>query len=360
MILNFVNWNVDPEIVGFWGLSIRYYGVLFAASFFFGYIIIQKIFKKEGLKVELLDKLTVYMAVGTVLGARLGHCLFYEPAYYLANPIKILMIWQGGLASHGAAIGILISLWYFSKKNKKSYLWTLDRIVIVVALAGFFIRSGNLMNSEIYGIETQNKSGFVFTGSFSQKFSDTDFIKKIRFIKDKDDKLIQERFIPLTMNITFDKKIKDKAQIKNIITYDINSKLSRNLQNKKENLFYPPNTEFTYKLEKKDQCFVASLSVLGLPKHPTQIYEALLYLFIFLLLYFIYNRKRTYVKQGLIFSLFLILMFTVRFFIEFIKEDQVGFEKGMSLNMGQWLSIPFILIGFFLLYRSLKLQPTKE
>jgi prolipoprotein diacylglyceryl transferase len=264
MILNFINWNLDPEIVGFWGLSIRYYGVLFAASFFFGYIIMQKIFTKEGLKVELLDKLTVYMAVGTVLGARLGHCLFYEPAYYLANPLKILMIWQGGLASHGAAIGILIALWYFSKKNKKPYLWTLDRIVIVVALAGFFIRMGNLMNSEIYGIETSLPWGFVF------------------------------------------------------------------LRNGET-----------------------------VAKHPTQIYEALSYLLIFVLLLFIYHKKGTQVKQGLIFSIFLILLFTVRFFIEFIKEDQVGFEQGMSLNMGQWLSIPFVLIGFFLLYRSLKLQPTK-
>ena len=265
MILNFINWNLDPEIVGFWGLSIRYYGVLFAASFFFGYIIMQKIFTKEGLKVELLDKLTVYMAVGTVLGARLGHCLFYEPAYYLANPLKILMIWQGGLASHGAAIGILIALWYFSKKNKKPYLWTLDRIVIVVAQAGFFIRMGNLMNSEIYGIETSLPWGFVF------------------------------------------------------------------LRNGET-----------------------------VAKHPTQIYEALSYLLIFVLLLFIYNKKGTQVKQGLIFSIFLILLFTVRFFIEFIKEDQVGFEQGMSLNMGQWLSIPFVLIGFFLLYKSLKLQPTKE
>jgi phosphatidylglycerol---prolipoprotein diacylglyceryl transferase len=265
MILNFINWNLDPEIVGFWGLSIRYYGVLFAASFFFGYIIMQKIFNKEGLKVELLDKLTVYMAIGTVLGARLGHCLFYEPTYYLANPIKILMIWQGGLASHGAAVGILISLWYFSKKNKKPYLWTLDRIVIVVALAGFFIRMGNLMNSEIYGIETSLPWGFIF--------------------------------------------VRDGQVV---------------------------------------------------PKHPTQIYEALSYLVVFVLLYFIYNKKGVQVKQGLIFSLFLILMFTVRFLIEFIKEVQVGFEQSMSLNMGQWLSIPFVIIGFLLLYRSLKLQPDKK
>ena len=227
-----------------------------------GVYCLQKIFKKEGLSVELLDKLTVYVAVGTVVGARLGHCLFYDPAYYLQNPIEIIKIWRGGLASHGAAIGILIALYYFARKNKKPYLWILDRIVIVVALAGFFIRMGNLMNSEIYGIETSLPWGFIFVR----------------------------------------------------------------------------NGEV-------------------LPKHPTQIYEALSYLLIFILLYSIYRKKGTKVRQGLIFSLFLILLFSVRFLIEFIKEVQVDFEQTMSLNMGQWLSIPFVIIGFYLLYRSYKLQP---
>jgi prolipoprotein diacylglyceryl transferase len=257
MILNSITWNVDPDIVSFWGLTIRYYGVLFAAAFFFGYLIMQKIFKKEGLTIELLDKLTVYVAVGTVIGARLGHCLFYDPSYYLSNPIEILKIWRGGLASHGAAIGILVALYYFAKKSKKPYLWILDRIVIVVALGGFFIRMGNLMNSEIYGIQTSLPWGFIF-----------------------------ER-----------------------------------------------NGEVV-------------------PKHPTQIYEALSYLLIFILLYTIYRKKGTRVRQGLIFSLFLILLFSVRFLIEFIKEVQVDFETQMSLNMGQWLSIPFVLIGVYLLYRS--------
>ena len=190
---------------------------------------------------------------------------FCQPEYYLSNPLEILKIWHGGLASHGAAVGILISLYYFSKKNKRPYLWILDRIAIVVALAGFFIRMGNLMNSEIYGIETNLPWGFVF--------------------------------------------IRD-GQI--------------------------------------------------VPKHPTQIYEALSYLLIFVLLYFIYKKKGEGVKQGLLFSLFMILLFSVRFFIEFIKEDQVRFEQGMYLNMGQWLSIPFVLMGLFLLFRSLKLETVKK
>jgi len=262
MILNYIHWDIDPEIVGFWGLSIRYYGVLFASAFFFGYLIMQKIFKQEGLTVELLDKLTVYVAVGTIIGARLGHVLFYDPSYYLSNPVEILKIWRGGLASHGAAVGILVALYYFARKNKKPYLWILDRIVIVVALAGFFIRMGNLMNSEIYGIQTSLPWGFIF--------------------------------------------------------------------------------------ERRGEV---------VPKHPTQIYEALSYLLIFVLLYTIYKKKGPNVRQGLIFSIFLITLFSVRFFIEFIKEVQVDFEQTMTLNMGQWLSIPFVIMGFYLLYRSYKQIP---
>ncbi|UCG29008.1 MAG: prolipoprotein diacylglyceryl transferase [Bacteroidales bacterium] len=253
----FIDWNVNPEIFRIGNFAIRWYGLLFASAFLFGYLIMSKFFKKEGIRIEVLDKLTIYMAIGTIIGARLGHCLFYEPSYYLSHPVEILMIWKGGLASHGAAIGILIALYLFAKSEKKPFLWVVDRIVIVTALGGFFIRTGNLMNSEIYGIETTLPWGFVF----------------IR------------------------------------------------------------NAEVV-------------------PKHPTQIYEALCYLIIFGILYLIYIQRKAEVKGGLLFGLFLILVFLARFLIEFIKEDQVGFESGMTLNMGQWLSIPFILTGIGLVIRS--------
>ena len=204
--------------------------------------------------MELLDKLTIYMALGTVIGARLGHCLFYEPGYYLKNPLEILKIWQGGLASHGAAVGILLALWLFIRKYKKPFMWILDRIVVVVALAGSLIRLGNLMNSEIYGIETGLPWGFIFI---------------------------------------------------------------RNLET--------------------------------VPKHPTQIYESLTYFLIFLLLIWLYYKNDGKPKPGLLFSLFLILVFGMRFMIEFIKENQVDFESGMILNMGQWLSIPFVMAGIAIL-----------
>jgi len=254
-------WDVNPEIFRIGSFAPRWYGVLFASGFLFGYFIFKKIFRNEGLSDELLDRLTIYAAIGTIVGARLGHCLFYEPGYYLSNPIEILKVWQGGLASHGAAIGILLALWLFVRKEKKPYIWILDRIVIVVALAGAMIRLGNLMNSEIYGVETALPWGFVFL-----RAGET------------------------------------------------------------------------------------------VPKHPTQIYEALAYLITFVILYRIYWRKKGEFIRGLPFSLFLILVFVFRFLIEYVKEDQVAFEAGMQLNMGQWLSLPFIILGVVILFSSLKKQ----
>jgi len=259
MHLLVIPWDVNPEIFRIGSFAVRWYGLLFASSFLFGYIILQKIFKNENLSESVLDRLTVYVAIGVIVGARLGHCLFYEPDYYLSHPVEILKIWHGGLASHGAAIGIITAIWLFVRKEKKDFTWAIDRVAIVVALSGFFIRTGNLMNSEIYGVETTVPWGFVFLR----------------------------------------------------------------------------NGETA-------------------PKHPTQIYEALAYLLIFGLLLWLYWRKKGEYIQGTLISLACILIFVARFFIEFLKEDQVAFESSMKLNMGQLLSIPFIILGGIWLYYSLK------
>lgn len=272
-MLNYIVWNVNPNIFSIpedvWligGFSVRWYGLLFAMSFAVGYVIMQRIFKNEGIAIKVLDDLTTYMIIFTILGARVGHCFFYEPAYYLANPLDILKIWEGGLASHGAAIGIIIGLFFFSKKHKKPVFWILDRIVIVVALSGFFIRTGNLMNSEIFGDITTLPWGFIFKRYYIESFT-TD------------------------------------------------------------------------------------------PRHPTQIYEALSYLIIFLFLYRLYWSKKGETKAGMLFGWFLVLIFGVRFFIEFIKVPQVGFEESMVLNMGQWLSIPFVISGLVIIFWSSKQKP---
>ncbi len=267
MIPNYIVWDIRPEIfilsddfpiIG--GFSVRWYGLLFAMSFIFGYLIIQKMFKKEGIPIKVLDDLSTYMIVSTIVGARLGHCLFYEPAYYLANPIDILKIWEGGLASHGAAVGILVGLYIFAKRNKKHYLWVLDRIAVVVALAGFFIRTGNLMNSEIFGDVTTLPWGMVFVRYYGEGYS--------------------------------------------------------------------------------------------LAHHPTQIYEALSYLFLFVFLYRYYWKHNGAPNEGALFGYFMLILWSIRFLIEFIKLPQVDFENAMLLNMGQLLSIPLIIIGAFLIRKS--------
>ncbi len=267
MFFNYIVWNVRPEIfilpdnvpiIG--GFSVRWYGLLFALGFIIGYIIMQKMFKKEGVSIKVLDELATYMIIFTIVGARLGHCLFYEPAYYLAHPLDILKIWEGGLASHGAAVGILAGLYFFSRKYHMRYLWILDRVVIVITLAGFLIRMGNLMNSEIFGDVTTLPWGFVFVRYFGEGYQ--------------------------------------------------------------------------------------------LAHHPTQIYEAAGYLLLFIFLYRYYWKHGGAPAEGAIFGYFLVILWTIRFFIEFIKLPQVDFENTMILNMGQLLSIPFIIVGAILLYRS--------
>lgn len=273
MILNYIVWDVNPyifhlpEFLG--GRPIAWYGLLWAMVFIVGYYIMQKIYKKENLSDELLDKLLMYMLIFTIVGARLGHCLFYEPAYYFSNPIKFLYVWEGGLASHGGAIGILIGLYIYSKKINKPYLWILDRIVIPVAIGGAFIRMGNLMNSEIYGYPTDHPWGFKFVYN------------------------------------------------------------------------YPPGTDINL-----------------IPAcHPTQIYEALFCVAVFIyLLYAYYKQNMADKHPGFLFSIFLLVVFGSRIIIEFLKERQVDFEEGMFLDMGQLLSIPFVIAGVYFLIRSFKVS----
>ncbi|WP_321373836.1 prolipoprotein diacylglyceryl transferase [uncultured Draconibacterium sp.] len=262
-LLNFIHWNVDPEIFSLGPLSIRWYGLLFASGFLIGYYIGERMLKSEGVNQKWIDSLFFYIIIATVVGARLGHVLFYGWEYYWQHPAEIIKVWHGGLASHGGAIGILIAMYLHSKKvTKRTMLWTLDRIVVPTALVAAFIRTGNLMNSEIYGIQTTLPWGVIF---------------------------------------------------------------ERNGET--------------------------------VAKHPTQVYEALSYLVSFVVLTYLYWKTKVKDRPGLILGAFFVLIFMARFFIEFIKEDQEAFEAGMALNMGQWLSVPFVLVGAFLIYTAMKRPP---
>lgn len=264
----FVNWDVSPIIFSIGTFGIRWYSLLFAVGFIVAYFLLSKMFKKENVNVEILDTFTIYMFLSLLIGLRLGHCLFYEPDYYFQHPLEIILpfnletgqfIGYQGLASHGGAIGILIGIYLFCRKTKINWIWILDRLVIVIPLVGACVRIGNLMNSEIYGVQTSLPWGFIFLRNGEVE-----------------------------------------------------------------------------------------------PKHPTQIYEALSYLLIFSSLMIYYYKTNAKPRPGNVFGVFLVALFGIRFLIEFIKEDQVGFEDGMILNMGQLLSVPFILAGCVFIYLSSK------
>ena len=259
MLSNVIHWNVDPVMFNIGSFGLRYYSLGFLLAFTLGYYIMYRIFRREQVKTDYLESLVVYIFLATLVGARLGHCLFYEPDHFLTADHWTEIFWPfdngkftgfQGLASHGAAIGILLALWLYWRRYKLNIWWFLDRLVIVIALGGAFIRLGNLFNSEIYGSSTDLPWGFIF---------------------------------------------------------------ERNHET--------------------------------LPKHPTQLYESLSYFLIFGLTLWYYLKKNGNFKSGSILGWWFVSLFGVRFLIEFVKNDQVDFEADMVLNMGQILSIPFILGG---------------
>lgn len=265
-----VNWHVDPVLIHLGNIEIRWYSLLFMSGFVIGWYLFKWFFKREGISLKLMDPLLYTLLIATLVGARLGHCLFYQPDYYLGSWQgfwEIFMPWKGGLASHGGAIALLLALWWFSshygKKNGFDYLWLGDRLAIAVAFAGCMIRLGNLFNSEIYGDVTNLPWGFIF-----------------------------------------------------------------------------------------------ELRGETLPKHPTQLYEALSYLVLGLLLVWIYRKHADKVYRGFFLGAFMVGCFGMRILIEFIKEPQVGFEENMVLNMGQILSIPLVIAGIALLIYSFSKKKT--
>lgn len=272
-----VTWQVDPTIFTLFGREIRWYGLLWVIGLIVAVYIVQRIFKNEKLPEKWFDSLFGYMMLGIILGARLGHCLFYEPQYYLANPLEIVKIWEGGLASHGGVIGIIIAVWLYSRRvTRKSMLWTFDRVMVPTGFTAAMIRFGNLMNHEIYGGPTNLPWGFRFIDNVGLWMRGAE----------------------------------------------------------------PIYTE---------------------PSHPTQIYEALFYLVVFAITMHMYWKTNARERQGLILGVGIALIFIARFFIEFVKNVQVDSEEAMRENtgliLGQWLSIPFIVWGIWLIWQAFRRKP---
>lgn len=256
-------WDVNPVLFDIFGFEIRYYSISWMVGFMACIWMMNKMLKKEGLSPKITDSMFLYTFIATVVGARIGHCFFYEWSYYIQHPIEVLNLRQGGLASHGAALGLLVGIYLFSKKNHFTYIWSLDRITTVIPIGGAFIRIGNLMNSEIYGTPTELPWGFIFT----------------------------RRNETLAM-------------------------------------------------------------------HPTQIYETIIYLLIFALLVYLFFKKDIATKHpGALFGIFLITLFGGRFFVEMIKNVQETFEEALTLNMGQILSIPFVVLGVIILILAYNKKP---
>lgn len=277
MEINFIHWNTDPEIINILGLSLRYYGVLFAGGIVLCIYILKWIFKRENISLDKLDTLTLYGVIGIFVGARLGHCLFYDPSYYFDHPLEMLLPIQQegngeykftgyqGLASHGGAAGLIIALILYSRKTLEPIINTIDLMGIVAPLGSCFIRLGNLMNSEIIG--------------------------------------------------------------------------------------FPTNVPWAFIFERED----------NLPRHPAQLYEAIAYLIIFAIIFYLYKTNRNKLRNGFFFGISISLIFIARFFIEFVKMRQVPFEEQMQFDMGQLLSIPFILFGVgFVIYGLIKTKRDKE
>ncbi|SHF72091.1 Prolipoprotein diacylglyceryl transferase [Fodinibius roseus] len=254
----------SPTISEIGPIQPRWYGLLFASAFVVGYLLMRTMYEAAGRTQEELDKLLTYVLIGTIIGARLGHVLFYDPAFYFRYPSQILAIWNGGLASHGAAIGILLAMYLYIKKvPKMNFLWIADRVVIVVAIGGAFIRTGNFVNSEIIGKPSELPWAVIFKNAHG-----------------------------------------------------------------------------------------LSAAQQMMPRHPTMLYEAVLCVIIFALLWALYKKYRSQPPEGSIFGLFLVMLFSGRFLLEFTKINQAAFADQWSINMGQWLSLPLILIGAWLLAKK--------
>lgn len=300
-------WNPTEGIyLGFF--MIRFYSLTWVAAFAFGWYIMKYIFVRENETIEKLDKLFVYTIVATMLGARLGHVIFYQSELFTEDPLSILLPIStipeihftgfSGLASHGAAIAIIVTMYYIqSRVLQRPLLWILDRIVIPVSFGAIFIRLGNFMNSEIFG-KTTTKDSFL----------------AMKFIKGEDN--LSPKIVTKITNI--------------------------------------PDASQAYNAIEKDGQFKFILDQIPY-RYPAQLYEALLYIPVFLLLFFLYWKTDTRNRSGFLFGLFLVLLWSIRFGVEFVKDSQGGFEKYPifnALSTGQWLSIPFIILGFYFIYQS--------
>jgi phosphatidylglycerol---prolipoprotein diacylglyceryl transferase len=372
-ILNFIIWNGSPEIFSYGSFSLRWYGLFFALGFLISQQFMYHFYKKEGKPEKDVDTLTIYMVIATILGARLGHVIFYQPEIITENPLSIFLPFEfnpfrftglQGLASHGATIGILTALWLYSRKKKpnQSFLQVVDRIVIVVALTGALIRLGNFFNSEIIGLPTDKPWGVVFANRFSERIMDeridTGNILESVQIKRGDSISTEFSRVPINIYLSF-KKGTPEHLAKNFTEGTAIDELRSRMY---EYFDVTPNNTTTNGHILADGTFMSRISTFGIARHPAQLYESISCVILFLYLFWVWNRHREKLPAGRLLGIFLIWCFGLRILFEFVKEVQEPFEESMLLNMGQILSIPLVIAGIVILVMSYKkkaLIPTK-
>jgi phosphatidylglycerol:prolipoprotein diacylglycerol transferase len=377
-LFSYIIWNFNPEIYS-GAVAIRWYGLLFALGFLISQQVLFYIYKQEtdGTPLakknaeKMVENMTVYMIIATIIGARLGHVAFYQPQDYFTSfegILRIFNIREGGLASHGATIAIplvllLFTLYRFNIKEGKasrlyfvknsrgySYLQIMDRIVIVVALTGALIRFGNFTNSEIIGLPTHSDKGVLFvrdaTDILTVYSKSGGIVESIDYRKNEELGLNENGHVPINIYVHFKKGYNDRVALENYMN-EANGMLGNRWV--EDHIDEPITHNLDYQLIQSKGGYSAKISTYGIVRHPTQLYESFTTFSLFLLLFYIWSRKKKETRPGSLFGLFLVVLFTLRFLHEFLKENQVAFEDSMALNMGQWLSIPAVIFGILVL-----------
>jgi phosphatidylglycerol---prolipoprotein diacylglyceryl transferase len=383
--LSYLIWNGSPEIFNVGTFALRWYGLFFALGFLISQQLLYYIYRREGKPERDVDTLTIYMVIATIIGARLGHIIFYQPEIILEDPLSIFLPFEfspfrftglQGLASHGAAIGILFALWLYSKysitfsqvgadgKKKRglfikrrdlpgqSYLQVLDRIVILVALTGALIRLGNFYNSEIIGKPTDAPVGVVFVNRLTEVINDRqesmgDILESIVYHPNDSVPKGANGRIPLSIYFFFKPGVTE-TQATPLMLF------SRDMAYRFDT-YFDVATDFEYEIATQaDGNLGGRLNVVGIARHPAQLYESISSFLLFVLLFLIWFRYKANLPKGLIFGIFLVVLWSLRFAYEFLKENQEPFEDNLPLNMGQILSIPLIIVGIFILLNSFR------
>ncbi|MDD9139318.1 MAG: prolipoprotein diacylglyceryl transferase [Candidatus Cardinium sp.] len=381
-------WDVNPILFQKGFFMLRWYGICFTAAFMIALPFWHYMFAKAGKAREEAERLTTYIAIGVMAGARLGHVIFYDWSTYKHNLIAIFspivfspefqIVGFSGLASHGAAIGIVVAIFFYikrisialvpprirliSRRPAHEFLWILDHLVILFALGGACIRIGNFMNSEIIGKPTQKNYGVVFAREVREELSAryAAVIQTMDFQKETTCALpIKKHYQPLRLTLSFKEEVQDEEVITRLLQ-KLKKDLVRLSYVDQPMIYEPYETALSYELiqRKPNVNYQVVVHTSGILRHPTQLYEALSCFCIFILSFIWWYTKRQVIARGCMFGTFMLIIPLFRFFHEFYKEYQVAFEQTMWLNMGQLLSLPWMLIGLFLILRSVKLGHT--